>query len=94
MTERIGWGIMGTGGIAHVFADAIAQSDTGTLAAVSSREAAKAEAFATEAGAARAHASHEALLADPSVRIVYVTIAHARRARRRGPCRRPAAGPQ
>jgi predicted dehydrogenase len=76
MTERIGWGILGTGGIAHVFADAIAQSDTGTLAAVSSRDAAKAEAFATETGAARAHASHEALLADPAVRIVYVSTLH------------------
>ena len=55
MTERVGWGIMGTGGIAHVFADAIARVEHGDAGAVSSRERARPQAFATETGAARAY---------------------------------------
>lgn len=68
------WGILGTGMIAKVLARAIAECPTATLVAVGSREQAKAEAFAAEFGAAKAYGSYEALLADPEVRFVYISL--------------------
>ena len=38
MTERAGWGILGTGGIAHIFADAVGASTSSRIAAVGSRD--------------------------------------------------------
>ncbi len=76
MSETAGWGILGTGGIARVFAAAVQESSLGRLAAVGSREAPRAEAFAREFQAERAHGSYEALLADPAVEFVYVATPH------------------
>ena len=39
------WGILGTGRIAHIFAEGLAESQTGTLLAVGSRTQAAADAF-------------------------------------------------
>jgi len=44
------------------------------VVAVASRDAARAETYAVEHGLARAHASYEALLADPDVDAVYVSL--------------------
>lgn len=45
-----------------------------TIAAVASRDGARAQAYAHEWGIPRAHASYEALLADPEVDAVYISI--------------------
>lgn len=76
MSEAAGWGILGTGGIARVFAAAVQESSLGRLAAVGSRESSRAEAFAREFEAERAHGSYEAVLADPAVEFVYVATPH------------------
>ena len=38
MTNKIRWGILGTGAIAHAFAAAVPHSTTGELVAVASRD--------------------------------------------------------
>lgn len=68
------WGIIGTGMIAKVLARALKECPEADLAAVGSRDQAKAEAFAAEFGAARAYGSYEALLADPEVVFVYNSL--------------------
>lgn len=75
-TDRIRWGLLACGAIAKAFARGLAQSETGRLFAVASRDLAKAEAFGREFGAARCHGSYEALLADPEVEAVYISTPH------------------
>lgn len=76
MNNRLGWGILGTGRIAGIFATGVARSQNGRLAAVGSRTAANAERFAKEFNVPRAHGSYEALLADPGVQAVYIATPH------------------
>ena len=73
MTAR--WGILSTGHIARTLADAVVASDTSSLVAVGSRAQAAADAFAADYGI-RAHGSYDALLADPSVDVIYVATPH------------------
>ncbi len=79
--HKIRWGILGCGGIARAFGGGVAGSETGTLAAVASRDLAKARAFAGEHGAGRAHGAYEALLADAGVDAVYIATPHPMHAR-------------
>lgn len=75
MSSSLRWGILGTGGIAHLQTrDLIANGFTVT--AVGSRSRASADAFAAEFGIPGAHASYEALAADPEVDVVYVSTPH------------------
>ncbi|QCW51781.1 Gfo/Idh/MocA family oxidoreductase [Nocardioides dongxiaopingii] len=73
------WGILATGKIARKFAADLALVPDAELVAVGSRSAGSAESFAAEHGApgCRAHASYEALVADPDVDVVYVASPHA-----------------
>ncbi len=73
---KLRWGIIGTGHIANTFA-AAARSHKGELAAVASRTKTKARDFASARyQIANAHASYEALLADPTVEAVYIATPH------------------
>jgi xylose dehydrogenase (NAD/NADP) len=49
-------------------------TDRVDVVAVASRDGAKAQAYASEHGLARAHGSYEALLADPEVDAVYISL--------------------
>ncbi len=75
---KLAWGILGTGAIAATLADNMAHTRTARLAAVASRDAAKAGAFGDEHGvpAGHRHGSYESLLADPTVRAVYIATPH------------------
>jgi len=75
MTTR--WGILGTGGIASAFATDLRLVDGAELAAVGSRTAEAATAFAAGHGFERAHGSWAGLAADPDVDVVYVATPHA-----------------
>ena len=79
MAETTGWGILATGKIASSFARNLRAVPGARLAAVGSRTAGSAEAFAEEYGGpdCRAHASYEALVADPDVDVVYIATPHA-----------------
>ena len=75
MTERLRWGILGTGGIARLFTSDLLTTGF-TVAAVGSRTQGAADAFAADHGIPRAHGSYEALVADPDVDAVYVSTPH------------------
>lgn len=72
----LAWGILATGRIAGSFARGVDRSQHGRLAAVGSRSRANAERFARDFPGLRAHASYEALLADPGVQAVYIATPH------------------
>ena len=76
MQEKIRWGILGTGNIAHKFATGLMVVSDAELAAVGSRSQASADKFGDEFGAARRHASYEALANDPDVDAIYVSTPH------------------
>ncbi|WP_104191215.1 Gfo/Idh/MocA family protein [Cryobacterium sp. Y82] len=75
MTDLIRWGILATGGIAHLFTSDLVQNGH-TVQAVGSRSQASADAFAAEFGIPTAHASYEALIDDPEVDVIYVSTPH------------------
>jgi predicted dehydrogenase len=70
------WGILGTGGIAHTFAEDLRLTDSGVVAAVGSRSQESADRFADEFGVEARHPSYAALVADPAVDVVYVATPH------------------
>lgn len=72
----LAWGILGTGTIAHTFAEGLVRSRTGKLVAVGSRQIASATAFAAKQSGVKAHGSYDDLLADPDVHAVYISTPH------------------
>ncbi|MDA0990154.1 MAG: aldo/keto reductase [Verrucomicrobia bacterium] len=76
MADKLRWGLLATGAIAKAFARGVMQSQTGMLAAVGSRSAEKADAFAADFEIPRTHGSYEALLADDGVDAVYISTPH------------------
>ena len=78
MSEKLAWGILGTGNIAKTFATGVQRSQSGRLAAVGSRTQAAANTFgeAHHIDLAHRHENYEALLADPAVQAVYIATPH------------------
>ena len=75
MSDKLRWGIIGTGLIADLFVtDLLANGHV--VSAVGSRSQGGADAFATKFGIANAHVSYESLVADPEVDVVYVATPH------------------
>ncbi|MGB3540639.1 MAG: Gfo/Idh/MocA family oxidoreductase [Mesorhizobium sp.] len=72
-----GWGIVGTGGIAHRFAADLAHAPGARIAAVHSRSAEKAGEFRTAFGVDRTYTDLDALLADSAVDVVYLATPNA-----------------
>jgi len=70
--EKIRWGIIGTGKIAHTFAEALAGTEDAELLAVASRTQEKAQAFADKFGFAKAYGSYRELAEDSEVDVVYI----------------------
>ncbi len=75
MADTMRWGILGTGKIARVLADAIGRSHGGALVTVGSRTVDRAEAFAAELEVPR-HGTYEEVIADADVDVVYVASHH------------------
>jgi predicted dehydrogenase/aryl-alcohol dehydrogenase-like predicted oxidoreductase len=73
-TDKLGWGILGTGRIAGTFAKAVNASQTGRLVGVGSRAQATGEAFAGEFSVSRGYGSYEELLRDEAVQAVYISL--------------------
>jgi D-xylose 1-dehydrogenase (NADP+, D-xylono-1,5-lactone-forming) len=75
MADKVRWGILGCANIVRRrFMPGIGHSRNAEVIAIASREAAKAEAFASELGISRSYGSYEALLNDPDVEAVYVPL--------------------
>lgn len=74
MTDRLRWGIIGTGNIARQFATGVRASRRGTVTAVGSRHAATAQAFAREFEVPRALGSYQEVLESRDVDVIYVSL--------------------
>jgi D-xylose 1-dehydrogenase (NADP+, D-xylono-1,5-lactone-forming) len=70
----VAWGLLSTARINDRIIEAARESDRADVLAVASRDAARAEAYAREHGIERSHGSYEALLADPDVEAVYISL--------------------
>ena len=68
------WGIVSTAHINRLFLAGARQSDHVEILAVASRDRPRADRYAQENGIERAHGSYDALLADPDVEAVYISL--------------------
>ena len=75
-SDKIRWGILGTGTIARKFATGLTFLPEAELAAIGSRSQAAADRFGDEFNAPNRHASYEAVANDPEVDVVYVATPH------------------
>jgi predicted dehydrogenase len=72
---RLGWGILGPGAIADAFVKDL-KLHGHRVAAVGSRSLERAQGFATRFDIPHAHGSYDALVADPTVDVVYIATPH------------------
>ena len=68
------WGLLSTARINQMLIPAIRAAQRAELVAVASRSPARAEAYAAKCGIPRAHGSYQALLEDPGVDAVYISL--------------------
>lgn len=76
MSDKIRWGILGTGMIAAKFAEGLAVLPEAEVIAVGSRTQATAQAFADTYHIPHPHSSYEALAKDSDVDVVYIGTPH------------------
>lgn len=73
---KIRFGIVGTGNIAHRFADAIRNVEEAELTSVASRTQANADRFADEYGIPCRFASYEAMAESDKIDVAYIAVPH------------------
>jgi D-xylose 1-dehydrogenase (NADP+, D-xylono-1,5-lactone-forming) len=73
----VAWGLLSTARINLLVLEAAAESDRAEVIAVASRGAERAEEYAREHEIPRAYGSYEALLEDPDVEAVYISLPNA-----------------
>src|SRR5262245_19547023 len=76
MADKIRWGILATGSIAHLFATGLTALSDAEIAAVGSRTQEAADRFGDQFKVARRYASYEALAHDPDVDVIYIATPH------------------
>lgn len=76
MNEKIRWGIIGLGKIAHKFASDLQLCEGSELHGIASRNKDKAEEFAKSHPAKKTYGSYEELAIDPDIDIVYIATPH------------------
>ena len=74
MSDPVRWGIVSTALINRLVIPPAQASEKVDLVAVASRDQARADDYAREWGIERAHGSYEALLEDPDVEAVYISL--------------------
>ena len=74
--EKINWGIIGTGNIAHSVLPALQSLEKANVIACAARKIEKAHEFAAEFKIQKAYGSYDELLADTDVQIVYIATPH------------------
>ncbi len=70
----IHWGILSTAHINRRIIPAIQHSGRGHLAGVASRDLAKAQQYASSWNIPKAYGSYEALLEDPEIQVIYISL--------------------
>lgn len=76
MTDKIRWGIVGPGKIAHSFAKDLQLVTDGELVAVASRNIERAQEFGSKYGATSYFGSYEALFESKEVDVIYIATPH------------------
>lgn len=74
--DKIRWGIVSAGRIAHTFAQDIRHVDQAELCAVAARSLDSAQAFANDYSIPKAHGSYQLLFDDPDIDAIYVATPH------------------
>ena len=74
MAKSVKWGIISTADINRKVIPGAKESPKVDLVAVASRDQTRAEEYAREWGIERAYGSYEALLADPGIEAVYISL--------------------
>ncbi|MFB9079423.1 Gfo/Idh/MocA family protein [Flavobacterium procerum] len=74
--EKLKWGIVGLGNIAHQFAADLLLLDNMILSGCASRNIEKANEFASQYNISKAYDSYDALFEDPEIEIVYIATPH------------------
>ena len=72
----IRWGILGAGGIAGHFADAVSSHTRSLVLAVGSRSRDRGERFAKAHGIPTTHVGYRSLVEDPQIDVIYVATPH------------------
>ena len=75
-SEKIKWGIIGLGNIAHQFAKDLMLVDEAELVAVASRNLDKAQEFAQNYDCKKAYDSYDSIINDAEVDILYIATPH------------------
>ena len=76
MVQKINWGIIGPGNIAHKFAHDLMLSKTAQLYGVASRDPERAKNFGRKYKAVKHYGSYAELAADPDIDVVYIATPH------------------
>ncbi|MEZ4622331.1 MAG: Gfo/Idh/MocA family oxidoreductase [Caldilineaceae bacterium] len=71
MSKKVRWGLLSTANINKALIGPLQQSERSELVAVASRDAEKAQTYATAHKIPKAHGSYEALLNDPDIDAIY-----------------------
>ena len=74
MTKILNWGLLSTARINRALIRPLRASKRNYLLAVASRSQESADAYAREKKIPRAHGSYEALLADPEIDVIYISL--------------------
>lgn len=76
MKDKIQWGIIGLGNIAHQFANDLMLVEYAELAAVASRDVEKSEVFAEKYHCKKSYSSYDDIIKDPEIDIIYIATPH------------------
>ncbi len=76
-TDPVRWGLLGTARINDAILEGARHATRAEVVAVGSRDPGRAAAYAAEKGLSVAHGSYEALLADPGIDAVYISLPNA-----------------
>ncbi|MCB0040973.1 MAG: Gfo/Idh/MocA family oxidoreductase, partial [Caldilinea sp.] len=74
MSSRVRWGLLSTANINKALIGPLQESERSELVAVASRDLERAKVYAGRHDIPKAHGSYEALLADPEVDAVYLSL--------------------
>jgi D-xylose 1-dehydrogenase (NADP+, D-xylono-1,5-lactone-forming) len=74
MSRTLRWGLLSTANINKALIGPIQASPRSELTAVASRDIERARVYAAEHGISKAHGSYEALLADPAIDAIYLSL--------------------
>ncbi len=72
--EPVRWGLMSTARINLYILEGARQTERAAIVAIASRDQRRADAYAREHGIERAFGSYDALLEDPDVEVVYISL--------------------